>query len=65
LYIKSLKLQQISLITKLIDTYNSSNSRYISYSCFRYLLHSSQISTAFILDIYQLRLRYHNKSEHL
>ena len=28
LYISSLKLQQISLITKFIDTYNSSNSRY-------------------------------------
>ena len=30
LYINSLKLQQISLITKFIDTYNSSNSRYFS-----------------------------------
>ena len=29
LYISSLKLQQISLITKFIDTYNSSNSRYL------------------------------------
>ena len=28
-YINILKLQQISLITKFIDTYNSSNSRYI------------------------------------
>ena len=30
LYFSSLKLQQISLITKFIDTYNSSNSRYFS-----------------------------------
>ena len=29
LYISSLKLQQISLITKFIDIYNSSNSRYL------------------------------------
>ena len=29
LYINSLKLQRISLITKFIDTYNSSNSRYL------------------------------------
>ena len=29
LYISPLKLQQISLITKFIDTYNSSNSRYL------------------------------------
>ena len=29
MYINTLKLQQISLITKSIDTYNSSNSRYI------------------------------------
>ena len=28
MYINTLKLQQISLITKSIDTYNSSNSRY-------------------------------------
>jgi len=27
MYISTLKLQQISLITKSIDTYNSSNSR--------------------------------------
>jgi len=27
MYINTLKLQQISLITKFIDTYNSSNSR--------------------------------------
>ena len=30
MYIKTLKLQQISLITKFIDTYNSSNSRYLN-----------------------------------
>ena len=30
LYVNILKLQQISLITKSIDTYNSSNSRYLS-----------------------------------
>ena len=29
MYISTLKLQQISLITKSIDTYNSSNSRYL------------------------------------
>ena len=29
MYINTLKLQQISLITKSIDTYNSSNSRYL------------------------------------
>ena len=29
MYISTLKLQQISLITKSVDTYNSSNSRYI------------------------------------
>ena len=29
MYISSLKLQRISLITKFIDTYNSSNSRYL------------------------------------
>ena len=29
MYINTLKLQQISLITKFIDTYNSSNSRYL------------------------------------
>ena len=29
LYFNTLKLQQISLITKFIDTYNSSNSRYL------------------------------------
>ncbi len=29
LYVNTLKLQQISLITKSIDTYNSSNSRYL------------------------------------
>ena len=31
LNVNTLKLQQISLITKSIDTYNSSNSRYIIY----------------------------------
>ena len=30
IYINTLKLQQISLIAKSIDTYNSSNSRYIT-----------------------------------
>ena len=30
LYFNTLKLQQISLITKFIDTYNSSNSRYLN-----------------------------------
>ena len=30
MYINTLKLQQISLITKFIDTYNSSNSGYIT-----------------------------------
>ena len=30
MYISTLKLQQISLITKSIDTYNSSNSRYLA-----------------------------------
>ena len=30
MYINTLKLQQISLIAKSIDTYNSSNSRYIT-----------------------------------
>ena len=29
LYVNTLKLQQISLITKSIDTYNSSNSHYV------------------------------------
>ncbi|WP_454894640.1 hypothetical protein, partial [Alloprevotella tannerae] len=32
MYINTLKLQQISLITKSIDTYNSSNSREIKSS---------------------------------
>ena len=31
MYINTLKLQQISLITKSIDTYNSSNSRYLRF----------------------------------
>lgn len=36
LYISSLKLQQISLITNFINTYNSSNSRYTKWNgrCF-------------------------------
>ena len=32
MYVNTLKLQQISLITKFIDTYNSSNSRYLDKS---------------------------------
>ena len=45
LYISSLKLQQISLITKFIDTYNSSNSRYfilINEDNFQNCLHDMQ-----------------------
>ena len=41
MYISSLKLQQISLITKFIDTYNSSNSRYLKTG-FQVLLCSRQ-----------------------
>ena len=40
LYFSSLKLQQISLITKFIDTYNSSNSRY--YTLGQYTFKTSQ-----------------------
>ena len=34
IYINTLKLQQISLITKSIDIYNSSNSRYLTFFLF-------------------------------
>ena len=33
LYFNTLKLQQISLITKFINTYNSSNSRLLLFFC--------------------------------
>ena len=36
LNVNTLKLQQISLITKFIDSYNSSNSRYLYHSKFTY-----------------------------
>ena len=48
MYINTLKLQQISLITKSIDTYNSSNSRYLLttkfiFSTFRLVNNQHQV----------------------
>jgi len=37
----------------------------IYHVCFRYLSVASQISITFVLDIYQLQFRRHNKQPHL
>ena len=49
LYFSSLKLQQISLITKFIDIYNSSNSRYIR--CYLLLLIGTLVRDKFSMKI--------------
>ena len=52
LYFNTLKLQQISLITKFIDTYNSSNSRYLDKEQVFVLSFGYEIKTVNTLRLY-------------